>query len=175
MAWYVWAIILFVIGIVEHACSEYENLVSVRLKVQQTILFAEVNRLLDGVVYLITFSLFWKAAETGHMSMDAAIPYFCYIQGCVLGTALALMFYKKNKKKTEYQKRMQQLDKANRIKKQLRELRDDIVTEVETEMEFDESAEQESKDADKKTHNQVENKRESSKKEDSDKTPPSST
>lgn len=174
MAWYVWAIILFVIGAIEHAFSEYENLVSVRLKIQQTIWFAEINRLLDGVVYMITFTLFWHGAEEGHIPMDAIIPYFFYVQGCVLGTALALTFYKKTKKKTEHQKRMQQLDKANRIKKQLRELRDDIVTEVETEMEFDETPEQESKDAGKKTHNQAENQREIVKKEDSNPIPPPS-
>lgn len=174
MAWYAWAVILFVIGAVEHAFSEYENLVSVRLKIQQTIWFAEINRLLDGVVYIITFSLFWKGIEQGQISLDAVIPYFCYVQGCVLGTALALMYYKETKKKTEHQKRMQRLEKANRIKKQLKELRDDIVTEVETEMEFDEIPEQESKDAGKKAHNQVDNQRESSKKEDSNKTTPPS-
>lgn len=174
MAWYVWSIILFVIGAVEHAFSEYENLVSVRLKIQQTIWFAEVNRLLDGVVYFITFSLFWKGIEKGQISLDAIIPYFFYVQGCVLGTALALMYYKTTKKKTEHQKRMQQLEKANRIKKQLRELRDDIVTEVETEMEFDETPEQESKDGSKKAHHQTDNQREPSKKEDSDKTTPPS-
>lgn len=173
MTWYWWSIILFVIGTAEHAFSEYENLVSVRLKVQQTVLLSEVNCLLDGVVYMITFSLFWKGVEDGHISMNAAIPYFFYIQGCVLGTALALMFYKKHKKKTEHQKRLQHLEKANRIKKQLRDLKDDIVTEVETEMEFDDIPE-ESQDASKKTHNQAENQREVAKEEISNEIPPPS-
>lgn len=173
MEWYFWAVILFVIGVVEYAFSEYENLVSVRLKVQQTIWFAEINRLLDAVVYFITFTLFYKGLESGHFSLDAVIPYFCYVQGCVLGTALALIFYKKNKKKTEHQIRMQRLEKANKIKKQLRDLRDDIVTEVETEMEFEDN-DQESKDASKKAHDQVENKREPIKKEDSGQVPPQS-
>lgn len=172
MAWYWWSLILFSIGVVEYILDQYENLVSVRLKVQQTVLFAEVNRLFDGVVYLITFSLFWKGIEEGNLSWEALVPYLCYLQGCVLGQALALLYYKKNKKKTEHEKRMQHLEKANKIKKQLKELKDEIVTEVETEMEFDDTTEQESHDADKETHHQTDHKREASKKEDSDKTSP---
>ncbi len=158
MAWYWWALILFGIGVVEYVLDQYENLVSVRLKVQQTVLFAEVNRLFDGIVYLITFSLFWKGIEEGNLSIEALLPYLCYLQGCVLGQALALIYYKKHKKKTDHEKRMQHLEKANRIKKQLKDLRDEIVTEVETEMEFDEPQEQESKDADKEAHDKTENK-----------------
>jgi hypothetical protein len=139
--------------------------------VGQTMIFAEMNRMLDGVVYLITFSLFWKGVEEGHISWDAIIPYFFYIQGCVLGQGLALLAYKNNKKKTEREKRMQHLEKANRIKKQLRDLRDDIVTEVETEMEFEET-EQESHDASKESSNQADNKREPSKKEEHKEIPP---
>lgn len=172
MAWYWWSVVLFLIGVIEYALAEYENLVSVRLKIAQALCFAEINRLLDGCVYFITFSLIWKGIEEGHLTFGAVFPYIMYVQGCVLGSALALIYFKKNKKRTEREKRMQLLEKANRIKKQLRDVRDEIELEVATEMEFEEPIDQESKDAGKEIRNQAENKRESSKKEDSKETPP---
>lgn len=148
MPWYIWAVILFAIGCVEHVLSEYENLVSVRLKVQQAVLFGEVNRILDGVVYFITFNLIWKGIEGGHFSIDAVLPYFFYVQGCVLGSALALIHYRRTKRKTDKERRLHLLEKANRVKKELRELKDDIMTEVETELAFEDiSQEQEKNDA----------------------------
>lgn len=174
MPWYIWAVILFGIGCIEHILSEYENLVSVRLKVQQAVLFGEVNRLLDGVVYFITFNLIWKGIEGGRFSIDAVLPYFFYVQGCVLGTALALMHYRKRKRKTDKERRMHFLEKANKVRKELRELKDDIITEVETEFEFDEMpTEQEKTDAaNKEVQDKTNVHREAPKKEERLENPP---
>jgi hypothetical protein len=176
MEWYWWALILFFVGVLEHTLSEYQNLLSVRLKVGQTVFFAEINLMLDFVVSVIWFILlmdFWKALEAGVMAWMKLAPYLVYIQGCVLGTAFALLHYRRKKRKMEHQKRLQHLEKARQIKKQLQALEDDlsIEEEIETEAEFDDN-DQESKDAEKEVHSETKSDGQSTTQEKHNENPP---
>lgn len=140
MSWYVISLALFVVGIIEHFVDESQNLVSVRLKIGQTFLFSLVNKIIDFGVNVFLFGLlidFYSKFREGTYEFKTLVPYVFYIVGCIIGTTLALWYYKSNKKKTEKEKRLQHLEKARQIKKQLQMLKDDIITEVETEFEFE--------------------------------------
>jgi uncharacterized membrane protein len=150
IAWYWYALILLFVGILEHTLSEYQNLVSVRLKVAQTILFAEVNLVIDFIVSIAWFFLlmdFWNQLEAGVFAWKKLVPYFVYIQGCVVGTGLAIFMYRKRKRKTDHEKRILQLEKARRIKKELQELKSQIITDVDEEMIFEDETHEETDNA----------------------------
>jgi hypothetical protein len=144
MPWYCWGLILFVVGIVEFFISEYQNLHSVRLKVKPTILFSELNHLFDFFVNVFLFGMiidFWEKFKHGNHNFKTLLPYLFYLQGCTIGTILALVVYKKRKKQQDREKRILLLEKARQTKKQLQEFKNDVKTEIEEEIEEDLDAE----------------------------------
>jgi prepilin signal peptidase PulO-like enzyme (type II secretory pathway) len=166
---------LFVIGLIEYTVDQYQKLLLSRLKLLSTVSFQLVNKLIEAVITLYVFGtiiIFWQKFQSGDHNFLLLLPYLLYTLGSVAGTGVALLIYKSKKIKTERETRMQRLEKANRIKKQLRDLRDDIVTEVETEMEFEEITEQEVKDARKEIPHKVESEREDTQKEKPESNPP---
>jgi len=166
---------LFFVGLVEYAVDQYQKLLLSRLKLLSTVVFQLINKVFEAAVNLYIFGtiiIFWQKFQSGNHNFLFLLPYLLYVLGSVAGTGVALLIYKSKKIKTERQVRMQRLEKANRIKKQLKELRDDIVTEVETEMEFEETTEQEVKDARKEIPHKVESERENTQKEKPEPNPP---
>jgi hypothetical protein len=55
------------------------------------------------------------------MDLKVLLPYLLYIQGCVTGTWLALTVFTKQKRKKDYEKRLQNLEKARQKRKEMRE------------------------------------------------------
>lgn len=177
MEWYYLGVILLLIGVLEYFIDEYQQLLAVRLKVAQTIVFATLNRFMDLVVDIFAFAIlmqFWEQLKKGNYAIEILFPYLLYLLGCVIGTGLALVFYKKYKKKIIHKQRLQHLEKARSIKKQIEEFEKDLITDVEVEVEeeFDEETSKEIPDATKEVHNKVDSNRPPVKKAEHKKNPP---
>lgn len=176
MAWYYLGLIFLLIGALEYFIDEYQSLVSVRLQVGKTILFATLNRFMDLVVDVFAFAIlmqFWEQLKAGNYAIEILFPYLLYLLGCVIGTAMALLFYKKYKRKRDQKQRLIHLEKARSIKKQLQALEDDLSTEVEieTETEFEDEP-KETKDAPKEVHDKDKGQRPLIKKTEHNQNPP---
>lgn len=179
MAWYWLGLILLVLGVIEYFIQEYQQLLAVRLRISQTIVFATLHKFMDLIVEIFVFAIllkFYEQVKAGNFSIDTLLPYLLYLVGCVGGTAFALLHYKKYKKTLDKKHRLQNLEKARSIRKQLKALEEDLSTEVEieTEAEFenDEEPAKEKKDAPKEVHNKTEDIRPPVKKEEHNPNPP---
>ncbi len=179
MAWYYLGIILLLVGVVEYFIDEYQQLLAVRLKVAQTLFFAVLNRFMDLIVDIFAFAIlmqFWEQLKKGNYAIEILFPYLLYLLGCVIGTGLALVFYKKYKKTFNKKQRLQHLEKARSIKKQIEEFEKDLTTAVEVEIEDEFNAElensKETSDATKEVHNKVDGHRPPIKKAKHKKNPP---
>lgn len=128
-----WSLILFIVGTIEYFLSEYQTLVSVRLKVGKTVAFAYVNHVIDFIVHIFLFGLifdFWNKLEKGTFDYHKLIPYAFYIHGCIAGTALALVVYKYHKKAEDRKRNLAQLERARHKRKILRDIQADVTVEV---------------------------------------------
>jgi hypothetical protein len=125
MSVWAWAIILFIVGVVEFMINQYERVVSVRLKVGETVVFGLLNQYFDFFIHIFLFGMiidFWDKVHKGVYDYGTLIPYAFYVHGCVAGTALALVVYKHRKKKTDAARRLELLEKARLKKKSLKEV-----------------------------------------------------
>lgn len=125
MSVWVWAIILFIVGLVEYTIDQYEKIVSVRLKVGETVMFGLLNQYFDFFVHVFLFGMiidFWEKFHSGVYDWSKLIPYACYVHGCVAGMAVALIIYKHRKKQIDKDRRLELLEKARLKKKSLKEL-----------------------------------------------------
>jgi hypothetical protein len=132
VSWIDLSIILFFVGLIEQALSEYQNLISVRLRIVKTTLFAELNLCIDFVVSVILFLLlydFWDGIKGGAPDFKVLIPYVVYVQGCVTGTWAALTLFKKWEQKKLLKKNLANLKKARRTKKKAVVITDEFVKE----------------------------------------------
>lgn len=128
------AFVLFLVGTVEFFLSEYQTLVSVRLKVGKTVAFAYVNHVIDFLVHVFLFSMlfaFWRELEKGVFDIKTLIPYLFYIHGCIAGTGLSVIVYKYHKKVEDRKRNLAQLERARHKKKILKTIEADLSVEVE--------------------------------------------
>jgi hypothetical protein len=132
MNWLHLSIILFLVGFVEQALSEYQNLISVRLRIVMTTLFAELNLCIDFVVNVILFLLlydFWDGIKGGNPDFKVLIPYAVYVQGCVVGTWSALTVFKRWELQKILKKNLANAKKARRTKTKAVVVTDEFVKE----------------------------------------------
>ena len=134
---WVWAVILFVVGLVEFFIDEYQKVVSVRLKIFEATIFSTLNHYFDFFTHLFLFGMiidFWEKFHAGIIAVGTLIPYVAYIHGCIAGTAVALIFYKWRKRKGDKERRGRYLEKGREKKKQYSGLKTDVTMEIEEEM-----------------------------------------
>lgn len=136
-----WSVLLFLVGVVEFAIDQYEKMVSVRLKFFQTIYFGLLNQYFDFIMNIFLFGIlisFWENWHSGIHDYAKLLMYFAYINGRVIGTALATWVYARRKKKKDHEHTLRLISKTDkkgkkRSKKKYNKMVDDAVTKMSNE------------------------------------------
>jgi hypothetical protein len=134
MTVWIWGILLLVIGLVEYFIDQYQKITLSRLKFWHATLLQYINKILEFAVNVYVFSNiidFWTKIKQGVYDFSSLFPYLAYFHGCIIGTALAIVVYKRMKRKNDMQRRLQHLEKARLRKKQYKNQLPDVSMEIE--------------------------------------------
>lgn len=120
MITFLWAILLFFVGVIEFGLDQWEKMVSVRLKFSQTIGYGLLNQWFDFAMNIFLFGIlisFWENWHLGIHDYGKLWMYFSYINGRVVGTGLATWLYARNKKQQDKARAVDILTTSNKAKK----------------------------------------------------------
>jgi hypothetical protein len=136
MLWYWWIILLFVVGVLEFFIDQYQKITLARLKFWPSVGLQTANQYFTFLVNVYAFGTimtFWNQIQKGIYDFTTLIPYLAYVHGCIVGTGVALLIYKKRKKKQDKEHKKKILEKARLSKKEFKKYETDVSAVIEEE------------------------------------------
>lgn len=109
------SVLFFAIGTVEYFIDLWERLVSVRLKIFQTLCAATLNHYIDFIMYVSLFYILDEVVNKWHRGVhdySSLVPFIFYVHGKIAGTVLGPFIYSKKKKKSDMEKAAKFVAKA---------------------------------------------------------------
>jgi len=134
MSIWIWALVLLIIGLLEYFIDQYQKITLARLKFWQAVLLQYINKLVEFAVNVYVFGtiiIFYDKLKSGIYDWSTLGPYLAYFHGCVLGTAIAIIIYRRLKSKKDKERRIRFLEKARLKKKQYSQQLPDVSMEIE--------------------------------------------